>query len=241
MQISQSDIVRVRRARWRVVDIRSYEQCQVLTLSGAGPGNRGHHRRVLTPFEAVQRVERRTTPTRVSRRVWRRACRALLASATPPGALRCARSARIDLLPHQLAPALALVRGLGSRVLLADGVGLGKTIQAGLIVSELRARGAADRILIVTPAGLRDQWASELRERFDLEATIFDVAAVRRLLSVLPPGVNPWHTAPVAVTSIDFVKRSEVLSAAATCCWDAVVVDEAHRVAGDSDRRAAVG
>ena len=67
--------------------------------------------------------------------------------------LCAAGRARIDLLPHQLEPAIALIRGHGCRLLLADDVGLGKTIQAGLAIAELRARGAADRVLIVTPAG----------------------------------------------------------------------------------------
>src|SRR3990170_3287660 len=170
MQISQSDIVRVRRRRWRVVDVCGYERCQVLTVLALGdvePDDSGQERRFVAPFDVIERIERRSRPTRVPRRLWRRACRALISADTPPGALACARLARIDLLPHQLEPALALVRGLGSRVLLADDVGLGKTIQAGLIVAELQRRGAADRVLVVTPAGLRDQWARELAERFE--------------------------------------------------------------------------
>ena len=240
MQISQFDIVCVRRARWRVVDVRAYERCEVLTLVGVGPANSGQERHILAPFDLVERVERRTKRRRVSLRLWRRACRALIAADTPPGSLRCARQARIDLLPHQLEPALALLRGLGSRVLLADDVGLGKTIQAGLVVSELRAAGAADRVLIITPAGLRDQWAGELFDRFRLDATVLDARALRRLTGSLPVGINPWQAVPIAIASIDFVKQTEVLAVAGACRWDAVVVDEAHGVAGDSDRHAAV-
>ena len=117
MQISQSDVVRVRRARWRIVDIRPYPRCDLLTLVGAGPSNLGSVRRVLRPFDVVVRLERREQPRRVSLRWWRRACRAAVAGETPPGGLHCAVSARMDLLPHQLEPALAILRGLGSRVL----------------------------------------------------------------------------------------------------------------------------
>src|SRR5262252_5774088 len=106
MQISQSDIVRVRRARWRIVDIRPYARCDLLTLVGAGPSNLGNVRRVLRPFDIVVRLERREQPMRVSIRWWRRACRALIATDAPPGALRCASNAHMDLLPHQLEPAL---------------------------------------------------------------------------------------------------------------------------------------
>jgi superfamily II DNA or RNA helicase len=240
MQISQSDVVRVRGSRWRVADIRGYERCELLTLVGVGPTNRGHERRILAPFDLVERVERRSRLTRVPRRLWRRACRALIAADTPPGSLRSARHARIDLLPHQLEPVLALLGGLGSRMLLADDVGLGKTIQAGLIVSELRAAGAADRVLILTPAGLRDQWAGELSDRFGLDATVLDTRALRRLTCRLPVGINPWQTVPVAIASVDYIKQTEVLAVAGACRWDAVIIDEAHGVAGDSDRRAAV-
>jgi superfamily II DNA or RNA helicase len=240
MQISQSDIVRVRQARWRVLHVQSYERCQLLTLAGAGPSNTGNERGILAPFDDVEHVDRRTRPARVSRRLWRRACRALLAADTPPGSLVSIRLARIDVLPHQLEPALAIVRGLGSRVLLADDVGLGKTIQAGLIVAELRALGAAERVLIVTPAGLRDQWADELSGRLGLAAAVLDVRALQRAAQELPLGVSPWQAAPIAVASVDYLKRPEVLAAAAASRWDVLIVDEAHGVAGDNDRHAAV-
>ena len=63
---------------------------------------------------------------------------------------------------------------------------------------------------------------------------------LRRLATTLPIGVNPWSTLAVADASVDYVKRPEVLPAVAACSWDIVVVDEAHGVAGDSDRHAAV-
>src|SRR5258706_9445948 len=239
MQILQSDLVRARGSRWRVADVRLYERCQLLTLTGVDATNTRTERRLLVPFDAVERIERRTRPTRISIGLWRRACRALIADETPPGGLRCARRARIELLPHQLEPAMALVRGLGCRVLLADAVGLGKTIQAGLIVSELRALGAGDRVLILTPAGLRDQWVHELADRFKLDATILDAGGVGRSVAMLPVGVNPWRTTPIAIASIDYVKRPAVLASVAACRWDVLIVDEAHGVAGDSDRHAA--
>ena len=126
------------------------------------------------------------------------------------------------------------------RLLLADDVGLGKTIQAGLVVAELRARGAADRVLILTPAGLREQWARELSERFAIDANAVDGRVLRRRTTMLPVGVNPWSTLAVAIASVDYVKRTEVLPAVTACSWDVVIVDEAHGVALDSDRRAAV-
>jgi superfamily II DNA or RNA helicase len=240
MHISQSDVVRVRRARWRIVDIRPYARCDLLTLVGAGPSNLGNVRRVLRPFDLVARLERRERPTRVSIRWWRRACRALIGTDTPPGGLRCALTARMDLLPHQLEPALALVRGAGSRLLLADEVGLGKTVQAGLVAAELGARGAADRVLVVTPAGLRDQWADEFQERFAFTPVVVDVRTLRLTAASLPVGANPWQAIPFAIVSVDYLRRPDVLADVAACRWDLIVIDEAHGVAHDSDRHAAV-
>jgi SNF2 family DNA or RNA helicase len=232
--------VLVRRTRWRIVDVRPYENCQVVTLAGVAPPHVGVERRVLTPFETIEPIDRPLRSRLVRGSRWRRACRALLSADAPPGVLRSAREARIDLMPHQLEPALAVVRGLGSRLLLADEVGLGKTIQAGLIASELHVRGAIDRILVLTPAGLREQWSAELSERFAIHVPSVDGRVLRRLATALPVGVNPWTTLACAIASIDYVKRPDVLPAVASCAWDLVIVDEAHGVAGDSDRQGAV-
>jgi len=238
--IRAGDLVVVRRCRWRVVDVRAYEACAVVTLSGVSAPVAGLHRRLLTPFDTLHRVDRPRGTRFVPRRRWRRACRSLVAANRPPATLRTASTAAIELMPYQLEPALAVLAGAGVRLLLADDVGLGKTIQAGLVVSELRARAAADRILIVTPAGLRDQWARELAERFAIRAESADGRALRRRLPLLPTGVNPWSTLATAIASVDYIKRAEVFPSVAACDWDLVIVDEAHAVAADSDRYEAV-
>jgi len=238
MQISQH--VRVRGARWRVVDVRAYDECQLVTLAGIAPPDVGVERRFLVPFDTVDLVDHRPRPRVVRPARWRRICRGLLASNRPPGTLQAALHSRIDLLAHQLEPALAIVRGMGSRALLADEVGLGKTIQAGLVCAELIARSAIERVLVLTPAGLRQQWTNELAERFSIAATSVDASELRRLAAALPVGQNPWSTQPIAIASIDYIKRPEVLPAAAACAWDLVIVDEAHGVGRDSERQAAV-
>jgi superfamily II DNA or RNA helicase len=238
--VRTGDLVQIRRQRWRVVDVREHPECWLLTVTGIGAANTGIERRFLAPFEAVAPLDRPSPVRLVRARRWRRACRALLAAHSPVSGLRAARLARINLLPHQLEPALAIVLGRGSRVLLADDVGLGKTIQAGLIVAELLARGMAERVLVLTPAGLRDQWAEELLARFGMQAAIVDFLEVRRRVASLPVGLNPWSTVPIAIASIDYVKRAEVLRSVMSCRWDALVVDEAHLMAGDGDRHAAV-
>jgi superfamily II DNA or RNA helicase len=234
------ELVRARRQRWRVVDVRAFEKCRLLTLRGSGPGNSGAVGRFLSPFDRVDLIDAVPRVRVVRARTWRRRCRALLAEARPAGALKTAHLAQIDLMPHQLEPALALVRGSGSRVLVADDVGLGKTIQAGLILAELRALGAADRALVLSPAGLREQWAGELSRRFGMEAVVADASEMRRRTAELLVGQNPWSTIPLAVASVDYIKRPEVAPALLACRWDVVVVDEAHGVTPASDRYAAV-
>jgi superfamily II DNA or RNA helicase len=256
MQISQSDTalpsnsqsdrirvgdrVRVRHQRWIVTEIRAHEHCSALTLSGLGPANLGREQQVLTPFDLVEplaspRSFRIVRPVR-----WRRACRQLIADAGPAGILRTARTARMDLLPHQLEPALAIVHGRGTRILIADEVGLGKTVQAALIAAELQSRSAASRVLVLTPAGLREQWVDEFANRFDLRLTLFDMTTAARHRALLPVGMNPWSVEPLIVTSIDYIKRPEVLPAVQACRWDVVIVDEAHHAAIATDRHAAV-
>lgn len=153
--------------------------------------------------------------------------------------LRSPATARISLLPFQLEPALAITRGLATRVLIADDVGLGKTIQAALIVAEVRAREPDARVLIVTPAGLREQWRDELTHRFDIPCTLVDATSIARTAATVPSDINPWSLPRTAIASIDFVKRPEVMRALEGLVWDVIVFDEAHGVAGRSDRASA--
>jgi superfamily II DNA or RNA helicase len=234
------DRVRVRQAPWRVQDIHTFERCRVLTLSGTTPGGRPRVCCVLQPFDDVEGLVRRRSARRVSARAWRHTCLELMMEDGGAAALRTAASARIDLLPYQLEPALALLRGEGARVLIADEVGLGKTVQALIAIAELRARGIVERALVICPAGLREQWVEEARVRFQLPFSIFDQAGVRRARAHLPLGVNPWATEPLVASSIDFLKRPEVMRAVSAANWDMVVVDEAHGACGHSERHDAV-
>jgi SNF2 family DNA or RNA helicase len=155
------------------------------------------------------------------------------------GGLCAAARADVDLHPHQLEPVLAVVRHGVRRLLLADAVGLGKTIEAGLVLAELRARSALDRVLVLAPPGLCDQWCAELSGRFGLDSVVADAAWLRALRPVLPAALNPWSIPGIRVASIDFAKRPEVRRGIERVCWDAVIVDEAHTAAGDSERREA--
>ena len=233
-------LVRVRGRRWKVEESRAFADCQMLGLTGTGRAD--CHRRLvlLLPFDRPRRIETAARLRRISWHQWLRAFRLLAASLAPCGRLHTAAAARIDLHPYQIEPSLALLNGMATRVLLADEVGLGKTIQAGLFVSELHARLPSPRSLILTPAGIRDQWGCELRDRFGMDATVVDAATLRRTAARIAAGKNPWAIWPVIVASFDFVKQPNVLRALDPFTWDALVVDEAHQCAMAPERSAAV-
>ena len=149
----------------------------------------------------------------------------------------------IQLLPHQLE---ALDRALSLdkvRLLLADEVGLGKTIEAGLIFSEMIARGRIERILVVAPKGVQLQWVAEMSDRFDLS-----FARVGPEGMPVDAGVDPWTSFNQVICSIDSIKPLQRRSgwspervmqhnqdrwkAVISAGWDLVVFDEAHHVAG---------
>ena len=233
------DLVRIRGERWRIARCLAYDTAAVIETEGCDAANRGVRSCFLLPFEPIDRVGVSQTPRVVRPTRWRRVARRTLGDATPGWtSLRAATRARLDIVPFQLEPALALVRGDGCRVLIADAVGLGKTVHAGLMIAEMFDRQPDARALVVCPAGLREQWQDELQERFDLTADILDTAGVARAAAVLPVGFNPWSAPRLIITSIDYVKRPEVMRCLETLIWDTVILDEAHGLAGRSDRAA---
>jgi superfamily II DNA or RNA helicase len=231
--------VEARGEPWLVVRREPFDGCALVTLHGTGNDNRGRTLRLLTPFDRLtERPQSTRLAVRVRRNVIQSAAQAT-ADAHHWAEPWSSATARIDFLPWQFEPAMAAISG-AMRLLLTDDVGLGKTIQAGLIVAELRARGLISRGLILTPASLRHQWANELRERFALDPLVLDHDELTRRSVQLPVGVNPWTTADIVISSIDLVKRPEVRSALDSGPLDIVVVDEAHHLTPGSDRGAVV-
>src|SRR4030095_1651898 len=169
------ETVRIRDERWVVTRQTPGVSASILDVRGRDRTNREACASFLLPFEAVERLASDQSPRRVTPGRWRRLTRALLTEATPSWpSLRTPLRARISLLPFQLEPALAVTHGMASRILIADEVGLGKTIQAALIIAELVERMPHGRVLVVAPAALKEQWQSELHDRFDIDAWIAD-------------------------------------------------------------------
>ena len=230
------DHLTVRGSGWRVVQCTAYSDCASLDLvSVEGPAA---SRTLLLPFDRPRRapVPRFTV---MSPRLWAEHTGARLARTFPFGGLRfCPRT--IQLLAYQLEPALAVFRHAATRVLIGDDVGLGKTVEAGVIVREVAGRKAAARVLVIVPAALRMQWKEELAALLELPSIDANTTWLRTVTSELPPDVNPWSIPGVYVSSIDFVKRPEVLGPLESVRWDLLVVDEAHGAAPGTGRLAAV-
>lgn len=135
---------------------------------------------------------------------------------------------RVSLIPHQLYIAHEVGHRYAPRVLLADEVGLGKTIEAGMIIHQQLLSGRAHRVLILLPETLQHQWLVEMLRRFNLHFSLFDE---ERCIEAFADAENPFETEQLVICSLDFLRKKrrrfeQVLEAE----WDLLVVDEAHHL-----------
>ncbi|GAB3723363.1 DISARM system SNF2-like helicase DrmD [Nocardiopsis nanhaiensis] len=146
----------------------------------------------------------------------------------------------IEIEDYQLEPVVRALSMPRTNLLIADDVGLGKTIEAGLVMQELQLRHRARTMLIVCPAGLTTQWRDEMRDKFGLGFRVVDADLVRRLRRERGLYANPWTHYPRLIVSIDWLKRErprrmlrEILPTSPRYprTVDLLVVDEAHNVA----------
>ncbi len=138
-------------------------------------------------------------------------------------------NSRIEPQPHQVGVAMRALAKSQPRLILADEVGLGKTIEAGLILKELRARGVLNRVLVLAPASLVTQWQQELRSKFN-EVFVNHDGYMLRDLRQRHPDANPWNVGEQAnvITSMQFARLGGQRQEIAEADWDLVIVDEAH-------------
>ena len=143
---------------------------------------------------------------------------------------------RVGLIPHQFYIAHEVGQRMAPRVLLADEVGLGKTIEAGLIIHQQLLTGRAQRILVLVPDSLQYQWLVEMRRRFNINFSLFDLtrtAAIREN----DEDINPFLTEQCVLASIDLlIDHPTLMAAALEATWDLLVVDEAHHLVWDEEK-----
>jgi SNF2 family DNA or RNA helicase len=160
----------------------------------------------------------------------------------------------IQMHPYQLEAVIRALCMLRVCLLLADGVGLGKTIQAGLVLEELLLRRRIRRVLVICPAMLQRQWQIELARKFNLHFEIIDSDSTFQLRRRMGIDTNPWKAFPRVITSMDYLRLPDVLQQflqasqvggqdgrgqiLAHAPWDLLIVDECHHFAPTSGSRA---
>lgn len=150
--------------------------------------------------------------------------------------LRGLMGARVDVIDHQLYIAHEVGKRLAPRVLLADEVGLGKTIEAGLIIHQQLMSGKANRVLILVPDSLQYQWMIELRRRFNLPFSIFNLVRTAAIAEH-DPDQNPFLTEQHIICSLDLLlDHADLFEAVREAGFDLLVVDEAHHLHWDEEQ-----
>ncbi len=144
------------------------------------------------------------------------------------GPFRSFGNIAVEPRAYQLVPLLMALKQPVVRLLVADDVGIGKTIEGALIARELLDRGEVQRMTVLCPPHLCEQWQRELAERFHIPAVVVRSNTADRLERDLPPGTSVFHAHPCTVVSLDYIKSERRREAFQRFCPEFVIVDEAH-------------
>ena len=143
----------------------------------------------------------------------------------------------MDLMSYQLEPAQMALNKTRQRILIADTVGLGKTLEAGILMSELIARGKGKRILVVTVKSMMTQFQKEMWNRFTIPLVRLDSSRIQSVRAKLPTNYNPFFYYDKTIISVDTLKNDlDYRTHLENAWWDIIVIDEAHNVAKRGDR-----
>lgn len=189
---------------------------------------------LLDPAQA--QVVADESPSYRRSRLWLEAMARKTAVPITDPTLTVATQGLADNLPYQLTAVRKALspENLRPRILLADAVGLGKTLEIGMILAELVRRGRGERILIVTPRHVLEQMQFELWTRFALPFVRLDSVGIQRIRQQLPGNRNPFAYFKRVIISIDTLKSDRYINHLKKQHWDAVVIDESHNVTGAS-------
>lgn len=246
-------LVEVRRRQWVVADVVSSKLKSAsasqnsVTLSSVDEDGLGEELEVIWEIEpGAQVIERAGLPSITGQddsgtlEAFLDAVRWGAATNADRGFLQAPFRSGISIENFQLDPLVRAIDMARVNLLIADDVGLGKTIEAGLVIQEMLLRHRARTVLIICPASLQEKWRIEMLEKFGLEFRVVDTAYIKRLRRERGIHANPWTSHPRLIASMDWVKSGEGLRAMRDVLpphasyprkFDLLVVDEAHNIA----------
>lgn len=241
--------VRIRDEQWLVKSVAESRDGLMVEVSGVSAFVRGTDAVFYSGLDHIEVLDPRKTrlvPDDTSKhakaRLYLEAVIRKTALPQTEHGIALADSFLMDRQEHQLRPAeLALsMRNPQPRLLIADVVGLGKTLEIGITLAELIRRGRGERILVVTPAHVLEQFQRELWTRFSLPLVRLDSTGIQRIQQEIPAGRNPFAHFKRVVVSVDTLKSATYAHHLENITWDAVVIDEAHNLVNKGTRNNAL-
>ncbi|MEV0494209.1 DEAD/DEAH box helicase [Streptomyces atratus] len=237
--------VRIRHEQWLVKSVSESRDGLMVEVSGVSSFVRGTDAVFYSGLDMIEVLDPRKTrlaPDDTSKHAKARLhLEAVIRKTALPQTehgIALADSFLMDQQQHQLRPAeLALsMRNPQPRLLIADVVGLGKTLEIGITLSELIRRGRGERILVVTPAHVLEQFQRELWTRFSLPLVRLDSTGIQRIQQEIPAGRNPFAHFKRVIVSVDTLKSATYAHHLENIVWDAVVIDESHNLVNKGTR-----
>ncbi len=232
-------IIRVRDESWMVTQLNSRGAQTVIHALGLSELVRDTQATFIEGLDSIQVEDPKNTAVRADdsphyrrARLWLEATLRKTHVPVPYGEPVISDRMLLDPLPYQRTAVKKALdpRNLRPRILLADAVGLGKTLEIGMILSELVRRGRGERILVVAPAHVLEQFQHELWTRFALPLVRLDSVGIQRIRQQVPSTKNPFSVIKRAIVSIDTLKSQKYLNHLKKVEWDAVVIDESHNL-----------
>ncbi|MFZ6758127.1 DEAD/DEAH box helicase [Undibacterium sp. Ji50W] len=226
--------------------IQNADQCTLggwqLSCIGVSETVRNRHALFLTQLEDITLIDPAKTelvfdesPSFIASRLFIEA--RLRQAALQDGEIVIGHRGVMDALPFQLQPAHRVLQQLRPRLLIADTVGLGKTLEAGILSAELIRRGKARRILVVTTKSMMRQFQQEFWNRFTIPLTRLDSTGIQRIRRDIPSNHNPFNYYDRTLISVDTLKRDiEYRHFLESAWWDLIIIDEAHNVSYKGNR-----
>ncbi|MDN7718910.1 helicase-related protein [Burkholderia gladioli] len=223
-------LISARGREWVVLPESTAETLRLRPLGG------GEHDETLIylPLEKPQTVQPATFPWPTVAQARNHTASQMLLDAlqlklrSGAGPFRSFGNIAVEPRAYQLVPLLMALKQPTVRLLIADDVGIGKTIEGALIARELLDRGEIQRLSVLCPPHLCEQWQRELAERFHIHAVVVRSNTADRLERDLPPGASLFHAYPYTVVSLDYIKSERRREAFQRHCPELVIVDEAH-------------